>query len=339
MSEKTDVKDQEEATSSQEQESQAREPAGSLFFRKIEKDTWEAWTWTAVGLLATAAVVWIVAFLKLGYISVLCWGVGIPLTAFMAVPIILWGLVKTMLNPPIFRPSRSIGFVSVLLVAYMANYPQFRAPVSTEGWQSDHTYSLPFEGAWYTIAGGDSLDTNYMGTAPAMRFGYVFTKLTEDGKRFDGDPLELKSYPCYGAPVVAPVDGEVVSVKTGFKDNVPGKSSTENMLGNYIVLRVDKQEDLILTSLKNDSITVKEGDKIKRGQKVGECGNSGSATNPELRLYLVKDSKQLVITEGLPLEFSNYEVVGDDRIVRGVPTGSGNPEDLKSGQTVRAFTP
>jgi hypothetical protein len=336
MSEKTDVKEQEEAT---EEKTAPQEPAGSLFFRKIDKDIWEAWTWTSVGLLATAAVVWLTAFLKLGYVSVLCWGVGIPLTAFMAVPIILWGLVKTMLNPPIFRPSRSIGFVSVLLVAYMANYPQFRAPVSTEAWQSDHTYSLPFEDAWYTVAGGDSLDTNYMGTAPAMRFGYVFTKLTEDGKRFHGDPLELPNYPCYGAPVLAPVAGEVMAVNTAQRDNVPGKPSTENMLGNYLVLRVDKQEDLILTSLKKDSITVKEGDRVERGQKVGECGNSGSATEPELRLYLVKDSKQLVITEGLPLEFSNYEVIGDDRIVRGVPTGSGNPDDLKSGQTVRAFNP
>lgn len=328
--------------STEQEKSEAKpEVAGSLFFKKIDKDIWEAWTWTSVGLLATAAIVWIVAFLKLGQISVLCWGVGIPLTAFMAVPIILWGLVKTMLNPPIFRPSRSIGFVSVLLVAYMANYPQFQAPLSTEGWQSDHTYNLPFENndAWYTLAGGDSLDTNYMGTAPAMRFGYVFTKLNKDGKRFEGDRLELKNYACYGAPVVAPAPGEVVAVHGSQRDNVPGKPSNENMLGNYLILRVDKNEDLILTSLKKDSITVKEGDRVERGQKLAECGNSGSATMPELRLYLVKDSKQLVITEGLPLEFSNYEVVGDDRIVRGVPTGSGDHTDLKSGQTVRSFTP
>ena len=133
---------------------------------------------------------------------------------------------------------------------------------------------------------------------------------------------------CDDEPTPAPTAPEPTAAPTVFAPTL-----------SVVVLRVDKQEDLILTSLKNDSITVKEGDEIKRGQKVGECGNSGSATNPELRLYLVKDSKQLVITEGLPLEFSNYEVVGDDRIVRGVPTGSGNPEDLKSGQTVRAFTP
>ena len=326
---------------SEESQQETRPGTGrdSIFFRKIDKDIWEAWSWTAMGLLATSVIVWVVAFAKLGYPSVLCWGVGIPLTYFMAIIIILWGLVKSLLNPPIFRVSRSVAFVSLLVVTYFAKLPDFVAPVSTEDWVSAHTYTLPFEGDWYVIAGGETREHNPLVTSPAMRFGYIFTHRTPGKESFEGDPYELSSYPCYGKPLLAPADGEVVDFYDTAADNVPGKSSDKNILGNYLIFRVGEQEDLIMAYLKQGSVAVKPGEPIKRGQKLAECGNSGATTEPAVLMYLVKDSSKLVVTEGLPLQFSNYEVVGGDRVVKGIPRGEGAEQDAARGQTVRAFTP
>jgi hypothetical protein len=315
----------------------------SIFFAKLDKDIWEAWTWAAVGLASTAAIIWIVAYMKLGYYSVYAYGVGIPLTSLFAVPIILWGLIKTMINPPIMRMSRSVGFVALFATAWLANSPLFSAPVSTVDWVSEHSYQLPFEGDWYTYAGGPERDNNYLVTAPAMRFAYTFTRLTEEGEPFSGDEKLLENYPCYGAPVLAPAAASVVSVYNTQKDNVPGQPSQENMLGNHIVLKVDHEEYFIATFLKKGSIPVAVGDKVAAGDRIGACGNSGGSAQPHLQVYLVKDGEKLILTEGLPMPFVNYEVFGPniktERVVSGIPLGSGDPQDTTSGQHVRPFTP
>lgn len=316
-----------------------------IFFAKLDKDVWEAWVWSAVGLAVCAILIWLVAFLKLGYVSVYAYGVGIPLTMLMTVPIVLWGLFKTMINPPIMRVSRSVGFASLFLVAWAGRQPNLPAPVSTEDFVSSHHYSLPFSGEWYTLSGGLESETNSSITSPALRFAYVFTKLTPDGARFDGDASLLESYPCYGAEVLSPVEGEVVTVYATQQDNVPGVASQDNMLGNHIVLKVDEEEFLIATFLKQNSIPVEVGQKVARGDKIGECGNSGGVAWPQLQVYLVKDGYKLILTEGLPMPFEHYEVVGKrdgaERVVKGMPLGAGDPqlEDLSKGQIVRPYSP
>ena len=204
--------------------------------------------------------------------------------------------------------------------------------------------SLPFAGDWYTLSGGLERETNTSITSPALRFAYVFTKLTPDGARFQGDASLLESYPCYGAEVLSPVDGEVVTVYATQQDNVPGVASQDNMLGNHIVLKVDDEEYLIATFLKRGSIPVEVGQKVARGDKIGECGNSGGVAWPQLQVYLVKDGYKLILTEGLPMPFEHYEVVregGAERVVKGMPLGAGDPqlEDLSRGQIVRPYTP
>ena len=202
-------------------DSKKADVAGSLFFRKLDRDVWEAWTWTAVGLGVSAAMIWLVALLKLGYISVYAWGVGIPLCMFMSVLIVLWGLVKSLLNPPIFRPSRSVGFVTLMAIALPSAYLQLPAPVSTGSWRSTHTYRLPFDGPWYTIAGGTEIDRNPLAISPSMRFAFEFTRLADNGGPYSGDQFELTSYPCFGSPVLAPTDMQIVRTVDDQADQPP----------------------------------------------------------------------------------------------------------------------
>ncbi len=315
----------------------------SIFFKKLENDVWEAWTWTAVGLAATALMVWGVAYLKLGYVSVLVYGVGIPLTMLMSVPIVLWGLFKSTTNPPVMRTSRSIGFVCVFATSLAAVAPEFPAPVSTEDFVSQHVYRPPFTGEWYTISGGLEKENNYNVTAPALRFAYTFTRLTKEGSRFEGDESVLESYPCFGSDVLSPTEGEVVSVYNTQNDNVPGQPSSENMLGNHIVIKVDTEEYVIANFLKKESIPVEVGATVKTGDKIGECGNSGGASLPQFQIYLVTDGTKLVLTEGVPMPFEHYSVIDADgkeeRVVKGMPKGSGSHDDLQSGQTVKPYNP
>jgi len=42
----------------------------------------------------------------------------------------------------------------------------------------------------------------------------------------------------------------------------------------------------VLAHFKRGSITVKPGDKVKRGQVLGQCGNSGNSSEPHIHYHL-----------------------------------------------------
>jgi murein DD-endopeptidase MepM/ murein hydrolase activator NlpD len=57
-------------------------------------------------------------------------------------------------------------------------------------------------------------------------------------------------------------------------------------LGNAVLIQHGPQEVSVLAHLKNGSVRVAAGDKVKRGQIVGLCGNSGNSSEPHLHFHL-----------------------------------------------------
>jgi murein DD-endopeptidase MepM/ murein hydrolase activator NlpD len=72
---------------------------------------------------------------------------------------------------------------------------------------------------------------------------------------------------------------------------------------------------------------VKLGDRVRRGQPVGRCGNSGNAKTPHLHVGLL-GSVDPIATR--PMAFSRYEVLGRDGRWR---PGNGVP---RSGEILRS---
>lgn len=59
----------------------------------------------------------------------------------------------------------------------------------------------------------------------------------------------------------------------------------------------------------------KVGDKVKRGDLVGRCGNSGNSSEPHLHYHL-QNGPHFGQAEGLPAQFRNY-VADGKKIERG----------------------
>ena len=59
----------------------------------------------------------------------------------------------------------------------------------------------------------------------------------------------------------------------------------------------------VLAHMKQGSVTVKAGDRVKRGQKIGELGASGDSMFPHLHYQLQRDAKT---GEGLPSYFRDF---------------------------------
>ena len=285
---------------------------------------WELWTKVALLMGALGVIAWAVVLLRLGEASIYTHAFVISALGVLTLPVTLWGLIKTMFNRPVLRRSRTIAFGILLAVGFFGNVPFFAVPLSTEGFESSHTYRLPFDGEWAVTAGGDSTSTNYHATTPTYRWAYDFTPVV-DGKRHEDDGEELTDYYCYGKPVLAPAPGEVVTVVNDRKDNAAGEFDSQSVMGNHVVIEVDKDEYLFVSHMKKGSVTVAAGDQVEQGQKIGECGNSGRSLRPNVHVHL-QNSTDFPVSESLPLSFSNY-VADGELVEKGMPEGSTDPKN------------
>jgi murein DD-endopeptidase MepM/ murein hydrolase activator NlpD len=146
--------------------------------------------------------------------------------------------------------------------------------------------SLPFRGRWLVVWGGDTKELNQHHGVPNQRFAFDFLGVDEQGKTRKGQAHANEDYFAYGREILAPADGTVTDVITGVRDNVPGSMNPYSALGNTVSIQHRENEVSVLAHLKLGSIKVKVGDKVKAGQLIGLCGNSGNSSEPHLHYHL-----------------------------------------------------
>jgi hypothetical protein len=175
---------------------------------------------------------------------------------------------------------------------------------------------LPFESEWFVYQGGRQVYQNADAYRDAERYSLVFTVL-KDGQPFSGDGTKNEQFYCYGTPVTAPADGTIVMVNNTFADNIPGRPEQVMPNGNRVLISHGNSEYSLLLHLKQNSIKVKSGDKVKQGDVVGECGNSGNSPAPHLE-YRLQNSKGVPYPYTLPAQFVDY-------VADGKPVAVGEP--------------
>lgn len=136
-------------------------------------------------------------------------------------------------------------------------------------------------------------------------------------KSFKGDKKNNESYYCFGKELVAPGKGTIVDVMDGIDDNVPCKFNKNNPSENYIVIDHGSNEFSMMAHFKKNSIIVSKGDKVKSGDVLGQCGNSGNSSEPHLHYHL-QNTPIWLKGEGLPAQFNHY-FANDKYIERGEP--------------------
>jgi len=145
---------------------------------------------------------------------------------------------------------------------------------------------LPFKGRWLVSWGGDTKELNIHHDTPNQKFAFDFVGVNEDGEMHSGDGKASEDYFSFGREVLAPADGTVTDVIEGVRDNVPGAMNPYSALGNAVFIQHREHEVSMLAHLKLGSIKVKVGDKVKTGQVIALCGNSGNSSQPHLHYHL-----------------------------------------------------
>ena len=206
------------------------------------------------------------------------------------------------------------GKVSGLLVV-----PEKNPAESTHlGYKDKNKFTFPLKGTWLIYQGGRSTYENYHAAYSDQRFAYDIVGI-HDGKLYSGTGDKLEDYFGFAQPVMAPADGIVVAAIDQYDDNPLNKPSASNPAhGNSIVIDNGNGEFSMLAHLKRGSLKVKIGDKVKAGQELALCGNSGNSPIPHLHFHL-QTAGVWFQGEGLPLQFSNY--IADGKAVdMGEPT-------------------
>ena len=169
---------------------------------------------------------------------------------------------------------------------------------------------LPFEGAAYVAWGGRAPHQNYHVQFADQRFAYDFFLLDGDAIH-RGDGTRNEDYACFERTIVAPAAGTVRAVLDTVTDNQPGRMNPDVPPGNHVVIDHGHGEYSVLAHLRRRSVRVRPGDRVKSGQAVGTCGNSGNSSAPHLH-YHIQTKVRPGTGVGLPAQFRDYQADGHD---------------------------
>ena len=146
--------------------------------------------------------------------------------------------------------------------------------------------ALPFKGDWFTVWGGDTKAQNYHVIDRAQRHAFDFLILGKNNKTYERSGTRNEDYYAFGKPLYAVCDAEVVSVTTGVADNKPGAMNPTQPLGNSVILKTDKDEYIVYAHFEEGTLKVKEGDRVRKGQFLRNCGHSGNSSEAHLHLHI-----------------------------------------------------
>lgn len=164
----------------------------------------------------------------------------------------------------------------------------------------------PFYGEWRVSQGFEGAHTHRDAWRHALDFDIV-----DGGRDHAGAGTEASDYYCFGAPVLAPIAGQVVQARDELADVKPGEADVVNNWGNHVLLRTAAGPYVLLAHLRQGSLRVRAGEWVAAGQPLAACGSSGRAPVPHLHLHVQQG--EALGSPTLPFHLANVLVRGGDQ--------------------------
>lgn len=188
--------------------------------------------------------------------------------------------------------------------------------------------ALPFTGSWLVQNSParrvPSHGTHLLATAYAIDFVAVDPRgrtapSTSWRTALATEPPEL--FFGFGAPILAPIAGQVVMVHDAEVDHAARRSQLTLLAymagqagrlrqglgaigGNYILIETARAV-VGLMHLRRGSARVSVGQRVVVGEHLADCGNSGNSTQPHLHLQAMDDA-DATTARALPILFSRF---------------------------------
>jgi hypothetical protein len=143
-------------------------------------------------------------------------------------------------------------------------------------------------GTFYVMGGGGNWSVNHHAFIPYQRYAMDIVQVGTLGFRAAGmSPVTLEEYRIFGAEILAPCEGEVLTIENGLPNQKPLDPDTSRLPGNHVVI-LCRGYSVVLAHMQPGSVTVRVGETVKVGQLLGRVGNSGSTMEPHLHVHAVE---------------------------------------------------
>ncbi|MDY0743800.1 M23 family metallopeptidase [Paucibacter sp. R3-3] len=150
----------------------------------------------------------------------------------------------------------------------------------------------------------------------------------------------------YGKDVLAVADGIVVDARDGLANGKPLAPQEEpqdltarTLYGNFVILRIAPGVYAHYAHLQQGSVTVRIGQRVRRGAIVGRLGQTGSAGAPHLHFHL-SDLPTFERSEGLPFVIDRFTWLGQGKIEESFdPTVTASPSATQAAAPRRNAMP
>ncbi len=145
-----------------------------------------------------------------------------------------------------------------------------------------------------------------------QRFAIDWTLVDDNGSFAKNDTKKNENWKTYGIELIAVADGKVVGIKDGIIENEPlsekmaVRITRETIGGNYVIIDIGNDLYAFYGHLIPNSLTVKIGDTVKKGQVIGLLGNSGNSDAPHLHFHLETKSNTYFGGEGIPFHIDKF---------------------------------
>jgi hypothetical protein len=149
----------------------------------------------------------------------------------------------------------------------------------------------------------------------SQRFAVDWERIDDEGTIFRGEAKDVHSYHIYGAPILAVADGTVVASRNDLADQLPGKLPDglplEEADGNFVILDIGHGAYALYAHMEPGSVRVRAGDQVRRGDHIGNVGNTGNTQAPHLHFQMM-DGPSGFASNGIPYVFDSFAVTAVD---------------------------
>jgi hypothetical protein len=145
----------------------------------------------------------------------------------------------------------------------------------------------PFEGEWLVLQGGRSPLQSHHLSAYNQQYALDLVRL-RDGWISAGGGTDNASIHSWEQPLTSPAAGVVVQARGDMEDSEGANAVTtlEDAAGNVVVIQLESGHFVVLAHLRQGSLRVGEGERVRKGDPLALAGNSGNTTLPHLHLQV-----------------------------------------------------
>jgi murein DD-endopeptidase len=140
-----------------------------------------------------------------------------------------------------------------------------------------------------------------------------WVRVDDDGRTARGDAKLARDALGYGEAVIAVADATVAAVRDGYAEHARvadnRKHPPADAAGNHVVLSLGDGRFAFYEHLRPGSVRVRAGQRVRRGDVLGELGFSGDSTGPHLHFH-VADAASPLGSEGRPFALERFRSLG-----------------------------